>query len=73
MLQKGVSIDRYLKHVLKICHFGDKKIGRLDYFFGGDITKISGGMTQVPGDITSDEMTSGRLVGKPHFGALRKA
>ena len=36
--------------------------GRLDFFLGGgDITKISGNMTQVSGGTTSGEMTLGRL------------
>ena len=42
---------------LSICFFG-----RLDFFFSGDIAKISGNMTQVSGD-----MTLGRLDGKPSY------
>ena len=36
--------------LFSICFFG-----RLDFFFSGDITKISGNMTQVSGDMTSGE------------------
>ena len=42
--------------LFNICLFG-----RLDFFFSGDITKISGNITQVSGDMTSGEMTLGRL------------
>ena len=34
-------------------------------FFSGDITKISGNLTQVSGDMTSGEMTLGRIDCKP--------
>ena len=36
-------------------------IRRLDFFVSGDITKILGNITQVLGDMTSGEMTLGRL------------
>ena len=31
--------------------------GRLDFFFSGDMTKISGNMTQVSGNMTSGDLT----------------
>ena len=42
--------------LFSICFFG-----WLDFFVSGDITKISGNTTQVSGDMTSGEMTLGRL------------
>ena len=41
--------------------FGNCFFGRLEFFLSGDITNISCNMTQVSGDMTSGEMTLGRL------------
>ena len=49
-----------------------KFFGLLDFFFSGDITKISGNMTQVSGDMTSGEMTLGRLDRLPMIRTLVK-
>ena len=40
---------------------------KLDFFFLGNITKISGNMTQVLGDVTSGKMTLRRFDQLPCF------